>query len=778
MSNQTFDISVASSRHTKTWAVEQWTWPKFVAKVKNTHRTSETFTEYQNSPKPRQAEIKDVGGFVGGYLIDGQRHKHTVNHRQLVVLDLDDAYPDLFEDVIMFYSNALCLYSTHASSVVAPRMRLCMPLDRPVTPEEYEAIARRIAGDVGTKHVCQSSFQIHQLMYWPSTAKDGDFYFRQQDGAWLCADSVLAEYRDWTNVAEWPLCPTEHEIVRSDLKKCGDPCEKNGVVGAFCRVYSISEVIDTFLSHVYTACEYGDRYTYEGGSTNGGAIVYDDKFLYSHHSTDPASGILCNAFDLMRIHKFGHEDTDQKKVSLGLAMNLATTDPKVVHELGIFNLDKTITEGGETEWLDAMDVDKKGNYLCTIHNFLLILRNDPNMKGKFSYNEFDYRIYAINKKVKTALTDTDEADLRLYFENKYGIYHSAKAQDAFSVAAHDNAFHPVRDYLASLQWDGVPRLDTLFIDQLGVANTEYTRAVTRKCLCAAVARVREPGCKFDYMVVAIGAQGKGKSSLLSDLGGEWFSDTLDSVTGKEAYMQIQGAWLLEMAELSSIKRAEVEATKHFITKREDRFRIPFAKHNSAFKRQMVPFGSTNEITFLMDKTGNRRFWPLVVGRKYKPGTIDRDPIWAEAVYRYEQGEELYLSDRLEAMAVLQQSEHTEQDERTGMIEQFINMPIPPEWEEMSKFDRIQYYSTGDYSAGVKPRDRVCAAEIWVEVFKGELSQLSAYNTKFIHTAMTQFVGWSRAGVRSYKKYGNQRSYVRTGSVEAADVLEEQKEFKL
>ena len=773
--NQILDIATATSRSQVMWSNEQYSWEKFVRKLSITHRTAEPYTTYMSSPKPRQAEIKDIGGFVGGYLLEGHRKKGSVKYRQLLTLDIDYGYPDLWDDFTMFYPNAALVYSTHAHSIVAPRFRLLLPLDRPVTPEEYEAIGRKIAGIIGTHCFDRTTFQAERMMFWPSTARDGIYYFKSQEGPWLSADSVLAEYRDWRNVSEWPLCPTETEIIKSDLKRQEDPTEKEGIIGAFCRTYSIAEAIEEFLPGLYTPAG-GERYTYSEGSTAAGAICYDDKFMYSHHSTDPISGQLVNAFDLVRIHKFGAEDKDPsapigKRPSFSLMNALARKDANVVREIGVFNLD--LPEGSDTEWLTYLEVDKRGNYQPTIDNFLLILRNDPRLKGKFASNEFDYLLYIRGEvpweksKQFREISDEDEAGMRHYFETEYGMYQVNKVKDAFSLACQDNSFHPVREYLGALMWDGVPRLDSLFIDQLGVPDTKYTRAVTRKSLVAAVARVMEPGIKYDTMVVMIGAQGKGKSSLLRDLGKEWFSDTLDSLAGKEAYMQIQGVWILEMAELSGMKKADVEVVKKFLSAQKDRYRVPFAKHNTTFKRQTVPFGSTNETSFLKDQSGNRRFWPLVVTKKYQPGSIAPDQIWAEAVYRYERGETLYLSEELEALAAQQQMEHTEADERAGMIERFLSIKLPEDWAEMSVYERISYVSAYDEreGKGVVDRNRVCAAEIWCELLGNKFPEMTPYNTKFIHNILINMQGWKRVGSHSYKKYGTQRSYVRTGSVE-------------
>lgn len=761
------DIATTKHRGQAIYHNEQWSWDKIVSRLSNTHRTAESYSTYITASKPRQDEIKDVGGFVGGYLTDGYRAKGFIKYRQLLTLDIDFGYSEFWEDFTMYYQVAAVVYSTHKHSAVTPRFRLVIPLDRPVSTEEYEAIGRGVAGILGTKYFDRTTFQPERLMYWPSTSKDGEFYFKEQKGEWLSADSVLGEYRDWRNVSEWPLCPTETELIRSDLKKQEDPLEKPGIIGAFCRSYSIAEAIEAFIPEAYVEC--GDnRYTYTEGTTAAGAICYEDKFLYSHHSTDPINGHLCNAFDLIRIHKYGVLDSDgTQKASFQSMTNLARTDPKVIKELGIFKLEVNEEDKDEMDWLGKMEVAKNGDYLPTIDNFLLIMRNDPNLKGHLSANEFDHRLYAKGglpwapDEELREITDEDEAGVRHYFEKTYGMYHTAKSKDAFVLACKDHTFHPVRDYLKSLKWDGVPRLDTLFIDHLGVPDNAYSRAVTRKSLTAAVARVMQPGIKYDYMVVTIGAQGKGKSSLLYDLGKDWFSDTLDSVTGKDAYIQLQGAWLIEVAELSAIKRAELEAVKNFISKREDRFRPPFGKYNVNYKRQGVFFGSTNDWSFLKDPTGNRRFWPLVVSKKYTPGSIDADPIWAEAVYRYQQGEPLFLPEAIEEMANQQQLDHTETDDRTGMIEAYLDMMLPADWDEMSKHQRVSYVSCPD-GGGTWQRDKICTAEVWCELFNNSLSDMTHYNTKFITNAILSLPGWQRGGTTTFKKYGNQRTFIRVG----------------
>ena len=186
-------------------------------------------------------------------------------------------------------------------------------------------------------------------------------------------------------------------------------------------------------------------------------------------------------------------------------------------------------------------------------------------------------------------------------------------------------------------------------------------------LVAAVARIFNPGVKFDNMIVLAGTQGIGKSTLIARLGREWFSDSLTTVTGKDAYEQLQGVWLIEMGEMMATKKADIEATKHFLSKTEDIYRVAYGRRTSRFKRQCIFIGTTNDREFLRDRTGNRRFWPVDVGinpiKKQVYKCLDENTvnqIWAEAIELYKKGEELYLTGKEEKEAKKQQDEHSEE----------------------------------------------------------------------------------------------------------------------
>ncbi len=305
-------ISVGKSRHDTSWRVQTPTWPDFVIRLRTPVRTAETVAEFAAMSAQQRAQIKDVGGFVGGDVRGGRRKAGNVQSRCLLALDADYGTPELWDVWTSMYGYAACMYSTHSHTPEHPRLRLLIPLRRAVAPDEYEAIARRVASWLDIEAFDDTTYQPGRLMYWPSACRDGEYLFEAQDGDWLNPEDVLAEYRDWHDTAEWPTSSRQTHALRARAKRQGEPTQKPGIVGAFCRVYDIPTAIEKFLSNIYEPAAQEGRYTYRAGSAYGGAVVYDDgKFLYSHHDSDPAGGRLCNAFDLVRLHLFGDRDVDK-----------------------------------------------------------------------------------------------------------------------------------------------------------------------------------------------------------------------------------------------------------------------------------------------------------------------------------------------------------------------------------------------------------------------------------------------------------------------------------
>ena len=233
--NPEVDIATAHKRYAKKWHNKRIGWQDLVNKCAQTKRTDETIKEYLKMSREEQADIKDVGGFVGGYLSNGTRKTANVLYRTIATLDIDYGTADVWEEFTQQYSCAAMLYSTHKHTSEKPRFRLCIPFNRQVTPQEYEPICRRIAHNVGIELFDITTYQLPRLFYWPSTAKNGEFVFEYQDGPSLNADEVLATYIDWRNVSDWPTSQREGEVISHEIRKAGDPLEKPGLIGAFCR---------------------------------------------------------------------------------------------------------------------------------------------------------------------------------------------------------------------------------------------------------------------------------------------------------------------------------------------------------------------------------------------------------------------------------------------------------------------------------------------------------------------------------------------------------------
>lgn len=774
MQKRTIDIAVGLSANSKVWKNQSVTWEKFTEQLKRSIQTRETLAQYLKASKKEQGGIKDVGGYVGGYLIKGSRNLQAVGHRQLVTLDIDFANLDFFQDFQLLYSCAAFIHATHKHSKENPRYRLIIPLNREVSPDEYGAISRRIAGDLGIELFDPTTFDANRLMFWPSNPKDVPYYWEKQDGEFLDADQVLDTYTDWKDISLWPIVDGKDVKDPFSGKQQEDPYLKKGIVGAFCRTYGIAEAIEKFIPKIYI--EAGkDRYTYAGGSTSGGVIVYDNLFTFSHHGTDPAGGRTCNAFDLIRIHLFKDLDRNGESNASFKAMEAMCADDKAVKFTFAKEKfeDKKETKKEDLQWMSDMEMDSKGNFLSTSSNIDMILANDQHLQGLFSYNTFDTKRYILRAppwrelEESEPIRNVDYAGIRNYIETIYGISSAMKVEDSLSLVIERSSMHPIREYLEKLKWDGNKRIEKALTEYFGAVDNLYTGEVFKKMMTAAVARIMKPGCKFDYMLVLIGDQGTRKSSFLNILGKErWFSDSFSTVQGKEALEQLQGAWLIEVAELSALRKAEVEATKHFISKQKDDYRPAYARTPETFKRQCVFFGSTNNLEFLKDPTGNRRFWPILCGQQrttkdvFKHLAKEVDQMWAEAVVLYNAGEKLYLEKEVEKMALAQQEKHSEKDERMGLILEYLDRKLPEDWDELNLYERRAWLDDPS-KVGTILRDIVCTAEVWCECLGKQKEDMTRYNTREVNDLLRSLRLWNTTvSTANFKLYGKQKYYER------------------
>lgn len=795
-------IAVGNSRMDKKWKNKDMSWDDFKQKCSQTIRTTETVAEYRKMSKPAQDNAKDVGGFVGGALKQGKRKNGFVDGRSMLTLDLDHAVPEVWDAVTMLFDFKCLMYSTHKHTPEAPRVRLIIPLSREVSAEEYAPVSRMVAKDIGMEMVDDTCHEAARLMYWPSTSADGVFLFESQDGPMLNPDDILARYKDWHDTSEWPMSSRQSEIVKRTIAKQADPLEKEGMVGAFCRAYSIQEAIDTFIPDIYKPSAMADRYDYIPADSSAGVVIYDDKFAYSHHATDPACGQLMNAFDVVRIHKYGALDdkakpdtAPSKMPSFKAMVDFAIKDEKVKLQLAKereLQAADDFDDGNDANWQTKLELDKNGGISESLTNFVTILRYDQRLH-EIAYNEHSCGISIRDAELlpwdqlKPGWSDADLASLTAYLDRVYHIFSPSKLKNALLTITAERSFHPIKEYLEGLPaWDGKKRLETLLIDYLGAEDSSYVRAVTRKTLVAAVARVYEPGIKFDTVLVLSGPQGIGKSMFFAKLGGIWFSDslTISDMRDKTGAEKLQGFWIMEIGEMNGIKKVEVETVKSFASRQDDKFRVAYGTVVESHPRQCVICGTSNSQHFLRDVTGNRRFWPVQVTGECSlhPWNMDKpllEQIWAEALTLYNAGEELILKGNDAEMAAEKQQEALENDDREGLVREYLDKLLPADWAKLSLSEKRMYLAGDEFTtqnrAGVAPRDKVCNLEIWAECFGREPANIRKQDSYELNAIMAKLDGWKRydgnkSGKLSFKDYGSQIAYVRTAIADDDEAL--------
>lgn len=758
-------ISVGNSRMDKKWKNRDISWDDFCKKVSSTIRTTETVEEYRKLKKGKQDSIKDVGGFVGGHLKEGRRKNGNVLCRSMLTLDIDYGTPEFWDEFKMWHSIKCCIYSTHKHTPENPRLRLIIPLSREITEDEYPAVGRMVAKDIGIDLFDDTTYEPCRLMYWPSTSANGEFFYDELEGAELNPDDYLDKYDDWRDTSTWPVSSRQSEVIRHTLSEQADPVTKPGIVGAFCRAYTVEEAINTFLSDIYEPSAMNGRYDYIPADSSAGLVIYDSKFAYSHHATDPVCGRLLNAFDIVRLHRFGELDDRAgldtpigKLPSFKAMSDFALNDNNVKAVYAAERKMQAEMEFSDEDWQNHLELDKAGNIKNTLRNLTLILQNDENLKS-LVFNQLldgmEIKGDVPWKHPSKYWRDADDAQLISYVDTNYGTFSARNYDIAVAKVTDDRSYHPIREFIEELpDWDGVKRVDSLLVDYLGAEDTPYTRAVTRKTLCAAIKRVLNPGCKFDTILVLNGPQGIGKSTLIAKLAGEWFSDSLNlsDTKDKTAAEKLQGYWILEIGELAGLKKAEVETLRSFLSRQNDIYRASFGRRATPHLRQCVFFGTTNaESGYLRDTTGNRRFWPVKTpggGTKHswELTQYDIEQIWAEALVYVKGGEKLYLDATIDDLAKSEQRAAMESDEREGLVREYLDTLLPDNWNDMELFERRNYLNGSEFGeslhTGTVKRTSVSNMEIWCECFGKERANIRKTDSTEL-TGILKRLGWKR-----------------------------------
>lgn len=754
------------------------TWEQACGLFSAPRRVGATMAEYAAMGADARSRLKDGPAFVAGRLLDGRRRKGCVAGRSMVCLDADDAGDGLADDWEDLAGCACACWPTMSSTPDKPRMRLVVPLSRDVTPEEYVPLAQAMAERVGLARFDPTTFQPERLMYLPAACADAPFALDVRPGDPADPDEWLSgRYHDWRDASEWPV----QDVPRPGGATPSDPRGRGGVVGAFCRRYDVARAVSELLPDVYEPAGRG-RWTYRAGSTRGGLVAYDGVFAYSNHGTDPAAtGHLVNAYDLVRIHRYGALDGAARP---GTRPDLLPSS-KAMHEWasGLPDVRQELAEESRRRVDEALaplpdgDDDaiaevarrltrrgRGGEVAPTAANAELIMEGDPRIAGRIGSDvrtgtpvllgDLPWRECARRGE---RWTDDDDARLRIWLSQAWSFDSRPKTDDQLRASAAARPFDPVREWLEALPpWDGEPRVERLLIDLMGAEDCAYVREVTRKTLCAAVRRALRPGCKFDQMLILEGAQGLGKSRLLAALGGEWFCDSLtvrDMEDVKVASEKTSEAWIVEVAELDGMRKASVERVKAWLSSASDVYRAAYARRAVKRPRRSICVGTVNNLDgYLRDPTGNRRFWPVRLSVALAPGQPDGAyvaQLWAEAK-AIEPAERLWLEGDAAREAEARQRESMESDPRDGLVAEYLAAPVPPEWDRMDATERRMHIEAAmaPYSRAAgpadAPRERVSVPEVLVEALGMERSRATRQDS-YQAAAMLRRLGWAPTG---------------------------------
>lgn len=715
-----------------------------------------------------------------GPCTDVHRDNRSVSRRS-AVLALDIDQPDTGFDVVvemLLADYTYVMHTTHSSTPSEPRYRLLIQTDRDMAPDEYVEATAAMAKRLGYDQFDTGSFQAARFMFKPATRKPEWYDTWINEGRPVEVEDLLAEYdRDLTDLP----APKPGKNKR-------DPYEIEGPVGAFNRVYEdLDDLIETYNLPYEKLSD--DRYTLQGSSAEAGfgPVSGAAGLYYSHHANDPAYGVTCSAFDLVRLHWFKEEDegTDPKTPVNRLPSNeamlgQATRDPRVVSEMFGAVTDAFGPIEGEDEdpadhsWRASLSLTRQGRFQDTIGNWDLIRKHDrvfnmlyfnmlsmsPEVGGRLPWREV------------TPLTRTfdgsDHAFLRDYIERTYQFRCSKEQVDHLVItAANTRPVSPIKDYLEALVWDGVERVETSLP---GAADTRYNRIVARKILAAAVARVYEPGLKWDHTLVLHGPEGIGKSTWIEKLANVGLPErrtyhyTLGPLNSKDTLLAMHMSWIVVADEGHSLRKADNDAIKEFLTRNHDVFRMPYDRDTVVHPRQCVIWSTTNDDTFLRRQEGNRRFLMVRCLERFDiegmtPDLVDQ--LWAEAVAMYKAGEQLYLTDAEARLASLERDPFLEEDSNMGVIENFLATPIPMDWWEKAPESRVAWLedrAQGFEKDGDNIVDRTCTRQLWHEALRQRIPPRRQDLLEI--SASLKALGWVSSGHHRFPGYGTQTVFVR------------------
>lgn len=736
-----FAIIRAPRHNTRHWTSSSVTWAEMVAWTKNPADKKECGSYVLGTFRPTSCDDhEEQKGLTALH-----RRKIAVVSRSAITLDVDHAAPALPERMQLTEQYASIVHSTYSSSPDDPRYRIIIPTDRELLPDEYHMAVVTLMQKLGEEQFDHGSAQPERYMFLPAAQESVWYQAWVTDGDPLKVDELLRDFNP--DLSSLPM-PKPSARKRN-------PFELEGVAGAFNRAYAIDDVIKEYDLPYEPV---GERWQLVGAKAEAGMGLIAEGLVYSHHITDPAEGQTCSAFDLVRLHRFGELDEAisrqtpvNRRPSHQAMLELASSDARVIGELVGVDFTAGADELAANDWkLDLKLVPKTGRFLDVIENWDLVRKHEPVFQS-LQYNEMSTSVemsadppWRELSKGGPTMTGTDRAALCHYIERQYHIRPARSLIDELvDVTAQQTYVNPVKDYLLSLKWDGVPRLEECLP---GVRPTPYTRMVARKSLVAAVARIMEPGIKWDHAMVLYGTEGLGKSYWIEKMS-RGYSSTLGRIGDKDTLITMQRSWIMVSDEGYSLRKADSDVQKEFLTRTEDVFRLPYEREALVHKRHCVIWGTTNDEVFLRRQEGNRRFL-IVRCEDYVDFDLLTDEyvgqVWAEAVFLYQAGERLYLADGETAVAAKEREEFTEEDALAGVLYAYLETLVPDDWDSMSIDSRrvwMQNRADNMVPEGTRHMTETCSAQMWVEAMGRRFGDHRRTDLLEITAALKHMPGW-------------------------------------
>ena len=769
------DITIVEKFESNEWFPVTMTWEQIV----------------ESAQEP--ADKKDCGGYMAGKATSTSRKASRVEYRSMVTLDADKAESDLPARVEGLGLTAL-VHSTYRHTTDEPRYRIIIPLMGPgLTAEEYPRAARGLMEALGKEQFDSCSTVLKQLMCWASAEHPDQYEVYSYDGEPATAQGLLERFGGYSD-------PPEHKRGPKT-----DPYKLPGVIGAFNRLYDMNRAVEEFnLPYEQVS---NNRWHYTHADSTGGVCVYPDGYVYSNHASDPAGGRALCMFDLVAMHKFGDLDEEagtplnaapKDRPSIQKAMVEFTELPDVKEEMMGLNID-LFGKGEPTDtpdWVSKLHIHPKtGKTMDDGDNWRLLMKHDP-VLSKLGYNKMslatvtlcDFPWRKVTPGRDDQLTNADRAQISLHIQCTYNMRRPSKEQvnDAIDIVAQEHTFHPVEEYLEGLKWDGVSRIETWLP---GEAN-DYKRSVARLVAVQAVARMLEPGVKVDNCLILAGGEGLGKSWFIERMARGWTCTLgpIDRGSGRDTIMIMSRSWIAVADEGYSLKKADADNMKNFITRTHDEVRLPYARETELLPRRQVIWGTTNDPTFLRAQEGNRRFLIVNVSEKldfdkYTSEYVDQ--VWAEAAHIWKESRDKYgvdgnpvlrLNDAEEEAAKEVRGAATEEEPLVGLIESYLETLVPENWEQMPIDDRISWLRSskqGLVKPGTHRIEHVCSLEIWRIALEGRDAKISRRDSLEITEALRKIPGWESSGAKrtSFPHFGQQRFFSRVEDVELEPVVE-------